>query len=151
MKFSKHNWAMISETICPEILIFGKQASWTLLFQIILTNPIISEISFLSRHTFVLHYMQVMCITIIVIQVKSQILSHKTLSPVDSINLKHWITDRDKRLESIKYSICFALPGSMPGYIILEQQKGRSETFPCFSFKTRVKTAKSVHLMVLEI
>ena len=39
----------------------------------------------------------------------------------------------------------------MPGYIILEQQKGRSETFPCFSFKTRVKNAKSVHLMVLEI
>ena len=37
----------------------------------------------------------------------------------------------------------------MPGYIILEQQKGRSETFPCFSFKTRVKNAKSVHLMVL--
>ena len=39
----------------------------------------------------------------------------------------------------------------MPGYIILEQQKGRSETFPCFSFKTWVKNAKSVHLMVLEI
>ena len=57
MKFSKHNWAMISETICSEMLIFGKYASWTLFFQIILTNPIISEISFLSRHTFVLHYM----------------------------------------------------------------------------------------------
>ena len=57
MKFSKHNWAMISETICPEMLIFGKYASWTVFFQIILTNPIISEISFLSRHTFVIHYM----------------------------------------------------------------------------------------------
>ena len=37
----------------------------------------------------------------------------------------------------------------MPGYILLEQQKGRSETFPCFSFKPRVENAKSVHLMVL--
>ena len=24
MEFSKHNWATISETICPEMLIFGK-------------------------------------------------------------------------------------------------------------------------------
>ena len=47
MDFSKHNWATISETICPEMLIFGKEASWTLFFQKILTNPIISEISFL--------------------------------------------------------------------------------------------------------
>ena len=28
---SEHNWANISETICPEILVFGK-ASWMLLF-----------------------------------------------------------------------------------------------------------------------
>ena len=47
MEFSKHNWATISETICPEMLIFGKWASWTFFFQNILTNPIISEISFL--------------------------------------------------------------------------------------------------------
>ena len=46
MEFSEYNWAMISETICPQMLIFGKQASWTLFFQNILTNPIISEISF---------------------------------------------------------------------------------------------------------
>ena len=46
MEFCKHNWATISETICPQMLIFGKQASWTLSFQNILTNPIISEISF---------------------------------------------------------------------------------------------------------
>ena len=24
IEFSKHNWATISETICPEMLIFGK-------------------------------------------------------------------------------------------------------------------------------
>ena len=47
MELSKHNWATISETICPEMLIFSKQAPWTLFFQNILTNPIISEISFL--------------------------------------------------------------------------------------------------------
>ena len=46
----------ISETICPEILIFGKYASWTLFFQNILTNPIISEILFLWRHTLVLYF-----------------------------------------------------------------------------------------------
>ena len=56
MEFSKHNWATISETICPEMLIFGKEASWTFFFQNILTNPIISEISFLWRHTLVLYY-----------------------------------------------------------------------------------------------
>ena len=55
MEFSEYNWATISETICPQMLIFGKQASWTLIFQNILTNPIISEISFLCRHTFVLY------------------------------------------------------------------------------------------------
>ena len=52
MEFSKHNWATISETICPEMLIFGKWASWTLFFQNILTNPLISEILFLWRHHF---------------------------------------------------------------------------------------------------
>ena len=56
MEFSKHNWATISETICPEMLIFGKLASWTLSFQNIPANPIISEISFLWRHTLVFYY-----------------------------------------------------------------------------------------------
>ena len=55
MEFSKHNWATISETICPEMLVFGKQASWTLFFQNVLTNPRISEISFMWRHTLVLY------------------------------------------------------------------------------------------------
>ena len=52
MEFSKHNWATISEKIGPEMPLFGKQASWTLFFQNILANPMISEISFLCRHTF---------------------------------------------------------------------------------------------------
>ena len=55
MEFSKHNWATISETIGPEMLIVGKSASWTLFFQNIRTNPTISEISFLWRHTLVLY------------------------------------------------------------------------------------------------
>ena len=57
MEFSKHNWATISETICPEMLIFDKYASWTLFFQNILTNTIISEILFLWRHHFSTLYM----------------------------------------------------------------------------------------------
>ena len=32
MESSEHNWAHISETICPEMLAFGEQASWMLLF-----------------------------------------------------------------------------------------------------------------------
>ena len=32
MESSEHNWANISETICPEMRVFGKQASWMLLF-----------------------------------------------------------------------------------------------------------------------
>ena len=44
MEFSEYNR--------PEMLIFGKYASWTLFFQSILTNPIISEISLLWRHHF---------------------------------------------------------------------------------------------------
>ena len=46
MESSEHIWANISETICPKLLIFGEQASWTLFFQNSLTNPIISQISF---------------------------------------------------------------------------------------------------------
>ena len=46
MEFSKYNWATISETICPKMLIFGKYASWTLFFQNILTNPMI----FMTSH-----------------------------------------------------------------------------------------------------
>ena len=46
MESPEHNWANISETICPKLLIFGEQAPWTLFFQNILTNPIISQISF---------------------------------------------------------------------------------------------------------
>ena len=34
MESSEHikNWANIAETICPEMLVFGKWASWMLLF-----------------------------------------------------------------------------------------------------------------------
>ena len=45
MESSEHHWANISETICPEMLVFGKQASQMLFFQNILTNPIISQTS----------------------------------------------------------------------------------------------------------
>ena len=55
MEFYKNNWATILVTICLEMLIFGKKASWTLFFQNMLTKPIISEISFLWRHTLVLY------------------------------------------------------------------------------------------------
>ena len=55
MEFYKNNWATILETFCPEMLIFGKKASWTLFFQNMLTKPIISEISFLWCHTLVLY------------------------------------------------------------------------------------------------
>ena len=44
MESSEHNCAYISETICSEMLIFGNEASRTLFFQNILTNPIIAEI-----------------------------------------------------------------------------------------------------------
>ena len=52
MESSEHNWANISETICPKLLIFGEQASWTLFFQNSLTNPIISQISFFMTSHF---------------------------------------------------------------------------------------------------
>ena len=32
MESSEHNWANIAETICSEMLVFGKEASWMLLF-----------------------------------------------------------------------------------------------------------------------
>ena len=46
MESSEHNWANISETICPEMLVFGKQASWMLLFS---EYPDKSHISFLTK------------------------------------------------------------------------------------------------------
>ena len=52
MESSEHNWANISETICPTMLVFGKKASWMCFFQNILTNPIISQIQFLCRNHF---------------------------------------------------------------------------------------------------
>ena len=52
MESSEHNWANISETICPKLLTFGKQASWMLFFQNSLTNPIISQISFFMTSHF---------------------------------------------------------------------------------------------------
>ena len=51
MEFSEYNWATISETICREMLIFGKQASWTLFFKNILTNPIIYDVITLVLYT----------------------------------------------------------------------------------------------------
>ena len=45
MESSEHNWANTSETICPEMLVFGKQAFGCFSFQNILTNPIISQIN----------------------------------------------------------------------------------------------------------
>ena len=51
MESSEHNWANISETICPTMLVFGKKASWMFFFQNILTNPIISQIQyFMTSH-----------------------------------------------------------------------------------------------------
>ena len=56
MESSEHNWANISETICPEMLVFGKQASWMLLFQNILANAIISQINTLLLLYFISYY-----------------------------------------------------------------------------------------------
>ena len=52
MESSEHNWANISKTICPTMLVFGKKASWMLFFQNILTNPIISQIQFFMTSHF---------------------------------------------------------------------------------------------------
>ena len=46
MESSEHNWANISETICPTMPVFVKYASWMLFFQAILVNPIISKCNF---------------------------------------------------------------------------------------------------------
>ena len=54
MESSEHNWANISETICPTMPVFGKQASWMLFFQAILTNPIISNFNFYNVITLAL-------------------------------------------------------------------------------------------------
>ena len=54
MESSEHNWANISETICPTMLVFGKQASQMLFFQAILTNPIISNFNFYNVITLAL-------------------------------------------------------------------------------------------------
>ena len=45
MEFSKRNWVYDLRENLPEMLIFGKWASWALFFQNIPTNPVISEIS----------------------------------------------------------------------------------------------------------
>ena len=58
MESLEHNWANISEKICLEVLVIGKKASWMLFFQNILTNPIISQIYFLCRHTLELYSFQ---------------------------------------------------------------------------------------------
>ena len=52
MESSEHNWANISETIYPTMLVFGKKASWMCFFQNILTNPIISQIQFFMTSHF---------------------------------------------------------------------------------------------------
>ena len=45
MESSEHNWANISEKICPTMLVFDNKASLVFSgFQNILTNPIISQI-----------------------------------------------------------------------------------------------------------
>ena len=56
MESSEHNWANISETICPTMLVFGKKASWLCFFQNILTNPIISQIQFFMMSYFIVLY-----------------------------------------------------------------------------------------------
>ena len=58
MESLEHNWANISEKICLEVLVIGKKASWMLFFKNILTNPIISQIYFLWRHTLELYSFQ---------------------------------------------------------------------------------------------
>ena len=52
MESSKHNWANISDTICPTMLVFGKKASWMFFVQNILTNLIISQIQFFMTSHF---------------------------------------------------------------------------------------------------
>ena len=47
MEFSECNWATISETICPQMLIFRKQASWSY------RGAILKGISLLSSGTWV--------------------------------------------------------------------------------------------------
>ena len=45
MESSEHNWANISETICPEILVLASRPLGCCSFQNILTNPIISHLT----------------------------------------------------------------------------------------------------------
>ena len=80
MEFSEYNWATISETICPEMLIFGKYASWTLFFQNILTNPITSEILFLWRHTLVLYFFLFTVCRIHALGMESNSLPHSSIT-----------------------------------------------------------------------
>ena len=58
MESSEHNWANISETICPEMLVLAA-ASRPLgccSFQNILTNPIISQINTLLLPYLISYY-----------------------------------------------------------------------------------------------
>ena len=56
MESSEHNWASISETICPEMLVFGSRSLGCCFFQNILTNPIISQINALLLPYFISYY-----------------------------------------------------------------------------------------------
>ena len=53
MESSEYNWANISETICPEMLVFGKQAFWMFLFS---EYPIISQINTLLLPYLISYY-----------------------------------------------------------------------------------------------
>ena len=50
MESSEHNWANISETICPEMQVLASRPLGCCSFQNILTNPIFSQIKTYSYH-----------------------------------------------------------------------------------------------------
>ena len=56
MESSEHNWANISETICPEMPFLASRPLGCCSFQNILTNPIISQINTLLLPYFISYY-----------------------------------------------------------------------------------------------
>ena len=61
MESSEHNWTNISETISPEMLVFGEKASWMFLMNILI-NPITSKINiFMMSHFRTIEYSTYPC------------------------------------------------------------------------------------------
>ena len=138
MEFSKHYWAKILEIICPEMLIFGKYAFWTLFFHNILTNPVILNFSTLSEVA-----LEAETFGDTLGDVNSQALVHTLVNSLEEVEVKIFIAlnkvEAEALVDTLAYTVA-EVEAKKRGGLVNVKTEALVKTLPHMIVKVEGKT-----------